>query len=95
MLICGCNSIGTDRVDEGRLVVQNALKNTRLQIGEGVLETEQWYQKLDEEARAQYRYSGAIYFRAYWASSRRTGQWKTRKPRSLGYEYASRGWRSD
>jgi excisionase family DNA binding protein len=38
---------------EGNLVVQNALRNTRLQIGEGRLESEGWYKKLDDEARSQ------------------------------------------
>ena len=40
------------------LIVQNALKNTRFQISEGRLTTEEWYKKLDDEARNQYRLSG-------------------------------------
>lgn len=80
-------------VDEGRLVVQNALKNTRLQIGEGVLETEQWYQKLDEEARAQYRYSGRNLMQGLVGILTTDGPVADTEARSLGYEYASRGWR--
>jgi len=81
------------RVDEGRLVVQNALKNTRFQIGEGVLETEQWYQKLDEEARAQYRYSGRNLLQGLLGILSADGPVEDAEARSLGYEYASRGWR--
>jgi excisionase family DNA binding protein len=81
------------RVDEGRLVVQNALKNTRFQIGEGVLETEQWYQKLDEEARAQYRYSGRNLLQGLLGILSADGPVEDSEARSLGYEYASRGWR--
>lgn len=80
-------------VDEGRLVVQNALKNTRLQIGEGVLETEKWYQKLDEEARAQYRYSGRNLMQGLVGILTTDGPVADSEARSLGYEYASRGWR--
>jgi excisionase family DNA binding protein len=80
-------------VDEGHLVVQNALKNTRLQISEGVLETEQWYQKLDEEARAQYRYSGRNLLQGILGLLSTEGPVADSEARSLGYEYASRGWR--
>jgi excisionase family DNA binding protein len=80
-------------VDEGHLVVQNALKNTRLQISEGVLETEQWYQKLDEEARAQYRYSGRNLLQGILGLLSTDGPVAESEARSLGYEYASRGWR--
>lgn len=82
-----------DRVDEGRLVVQNALNNTRFQIGEGVLETEQWYQKLDDEARAQYRYSGRNLLQGLLGILSADGPLEDSEARSLGYEYASRGWR--
>jgi hypothetical protein len=80
-------------VDEGMLVVQNALKNTRLQVGDGVLETEQWYQKLDEEARAQYRYSGRNLLQGLLELLSTDGSVADSEARSLGYEYASRGWR--
>ena len=82
-----------DGADEGRLVVQNALKNTRLQIGEGVLENELWYQKLDEEARAQYRYSGRNLLQGLLVILSADGPVGDSEARSLGFEYASRGWR--
>jgi excisionase family DNA binding protein len=79
--------------DEGSLVVQNALKSTRLQIGEGILESEQWYQKLDDEARAQYRYSGRNLLQGLIGILSTEGPVADSEARSLGYEYASRGWR--
>ena len=47
-----------DVSSERHVIVQNALKRTRIQISEGRLESESWYQKLDDEAREQYRLSG-------------------------------------
>jgi excisionase family DNA binding protein len=40
---------------EPESVMQMAMKNVRMQIGEANLQGESWYQKLDEEARVQYR----------------------------------------
>lgn len=80
-------------VDEGSLVVQNALKNTRLQVSDGILESEHWYQKLDEEARAQYRYSGRNLLQGLLGTLSTDGPVADSEARSLGYEYASRGWR--
>jgi excisionase family DNA binding protein len=79
---------------EDNLVFQNALRNTRLQIGEGRLESEGWYQKLDEEARNQYRRSGRALLQGlvgYLAGDEALAE---AEARSLGYEYASRGWRN-
>jgi excisionase family DNA binding protein len=44
-------------------VVQAAVRHIRLKISEGRLEAEPWYQKLDEEARRQYRESAQSLFR--------------------------------
>jgi len=49
---------GDDSLADIRLAMQSALKNTRFQISEGRLNEELWYQKLDDEARQQYRASG-------------------------------------
>ncbi|HSO28153.1 MAG TPA: helix-turn-helix domain-containing protein, partial [Anaerolineales bacterium] len=43
---------------DAHTIVQNALRNTRFQISEGRLEAEDWYSKLDDDAREQYRLSG-------------------------------------
>ena len=79
--------------DEGYLVVQNALRSTRLQIGEGRLESESWYKKLDEEARAQYRRSGRNLLQGLLGLLSSKDPVAEAEARSLGYEYASRGWR--
>lgn len=78
---------------ESHLVVQNALKRTRIQISEGRLESEEWYQKLDEDAREQYRRSGRALLQGLAGYLADDGESAEAEARSLGYEYASRGWR--
>lgn len=79
--------------DESHLVVQNALKRTRIQISEGRLESEEWYQKLDDDAREQYRRSGRALLQGLAGYLADDGESAEAEARSLGYEYASRGWR--
>ena len=76
---------------EAQLVVQNALKSTRFKIGEGRLEAEPWYQKLDDNARDQYRLSGRSLMQGLIAYLSTDGSEAESEARSLGYEYASRG----
>jgi len=79
------------RALEPESVVQHALGRMRFQIGEGNLEAELWYQKLDDEARRQYRVSGRVLVQGlanYLASE---GEEAIAEARSFGYEYASRG----
>ncbi len=75
-------------------VMQKAVSLIRMQIGEGRLEGQEWYRKLDGEAREQYRRSGQALFQglvAYLASDNlKEG---VAEARSLGYEYAARGFR--
>jgi len=73
------------------LVGQNVLKRTRLQIGEGRLESEAWYQKLDDEARQQYRQSGRSLLQGLITHLNSDDDGMEAEARSLGYEYASRG----
>jgi excisionase family DNA binding protein len=80
-------------VGEEHLVMQAALKNIRLQVSEGRLETEGWYQKLDEEARTQYRLSGRALLQGLLDHISADGEFDDAESRSLGFEYASRGWR--
>jgi excisionase family DNA binding protein len=80
-------------LDEGHLVVQAALKNIRVQVSEGRLETEGWYEKLDDEARNQYRRSGRALLNGLLDSLAADGEYDDSEARSLGFEYASRGWR--
>jgi len=79
------------RALEPENVVQHALVRMRFQIGESNLEAEPWYQKLDDEARRQYRQSGRVLVQGlanYLASK---GEDAIAEARSIGYEYASRG----
>jgi excisionase family DNA binding protein len=72
-------------------VIQHTLSRIRFQIGESNLEAEPWYQKLDDEARRQYRVSGRVLVLGlanYLASE---GEDAIAEARSFGYEYASRG----
>jgi excisionase family DNA binding protein len=74
-------------------VVQAAVHNIRMQISDGRLQSEQWYTKLDEAARAQYRQSAHTLFQGlvnYLLSDAENG---LAEARSIGYEYASRAHR--
>lgn len=79
--------------NERNLVVQNALKRTRIQVSEGRIESEEWYQKLDDDAREQYRRSGRALLQGLAGYLADDGDSAEAEARSLGYEYASRGWR--
>jgi len=72
-------------------VVQSALRKTRIQIGEGHLEAEPWYSKLDEEARQQYRQSGRELLQGLMMQLASEGDNAQAEARALGYDYASRG----
>jgi excisionase family DNA binding protein len=80
-------------LDEGHQVVHAALKNIRVKISAGSLENEGWYEKLDEEARNQYRRSGRALLQGLLESLAADGGYDNSEARSLGFEYASRGWR--
>ena len=80
-----------DVASAANLIVQAALKGTRVKISEGNLNAESWYQKLDSEARDKYRQSGRHLMQGlvtYLSANRKEGSAETR---SLGYEYATRG----
>jgi len=76
---------------EASLVVQDAIKRLRVQISEGHLEAESWYQKLDWEARDKYRQSGRNLMQGLIAYLSSDGDEADAEARSLGYEYATRG----
>jgi excisionase family DNA binding protein len=73
------------------LVMQNALRNTRFHISEGMLKEEGWYNKLDEEAREQYRESGRSLLQGLMSSMSEDTGAAGAAAEALGYEYASRG----
>ena len=77
--------------DEVNIVVQNALRTTRFQISEGRLQAEDWYRKLDDEARKQYRVSGRALLRGLINYLHSDNQKASAEAEALGYEYASRG----
>lgn len=77
--------------NEAQLVIQNALKRTRFHITEGHLQAEGWYQKLDEDAREQYRISGRNLMQGLLVYLSAVGAEADAEARSLGYEYAARG----
>jgi len=78
---------------DATLVVQNALRNTRLQISDGRLNDERWYILLDEQARYQYRSSGRALLQGLINYLKSDGQPDITEAEALGYEYASRGQR--
>ncbi len=71
-------------------VVQAATRNIRLQISDGRLEAEPWYQKLDDEARGQYREGARSLFSGLVAYLTSGGDAGASEAHSIGYEYASR-----
>ena len=79
------------QVMEPLQAMHSAVGQIRMQIADGRLEAEIWYQKLDESARAQYRMSGVALVRGlmtYLGSDDSDG---TAEAYALAYEYASRG----
>lgn len=76
---------------EPELALQRALSNIRFQIGEQRLVAETWYQKLDDEARQQYRMSGKVLMQGLASYLASEGEDAIAEARSLGYEYATRG----
>jgi excisionase family DNA binding protein len=73
------------------MVIQNALRTTRIQISEGRLSSEDWYQKLDDEAREQYRRSGRSLLQGLINYLNANGDQAIAEADAIGYEYASRG----
>ena len=55
LLWAEANSRSKEDVVKPEGMLNEVVKNVRMQISEGRLEAESWYQKLDEEARKQYR----------------------------------------
>ena len=80
-----------DGMTDIRLAMQNALKNTRFQVSEGRLNQEEWYQKLDETARQQYRLSGRSLLQGLMNFLTSDQELAAAEAEAIGYEYASRG----
>lgn len=71
-------------------MMNEVVKNVRMQISEGRLEAESWYQKLDDEARAQYRLSSRSLFHGLMQYIATEGEDASSEAYAIGYEYASR-----
>ncbi|MGZ9235950.1 MAG: hypothetical protein ACXW4E_10535, partial [Anaerolineales bacterium] len=74
---------------EPESIMHTAMKNVRVQIGEAHLESEDWYQKLDENARRQYRESAHSLSQGLmtYIASENGDEFEAH---AIGYEYASR-----
>lgn len=78
-----------DGPDEAALVVQNALGYTRFQIGEGLLEAEVWYGKLDQSARQAYSRRGRELMRGLINYMSLEEPAATAEAHNLGYHHAA------
>jgi excisionase family DNA binding protein len=74
-------------------MMNEVIRNVRMQISEGHLEAESWYQKLDEEARTQYRMSARSLFHGLMTYVATNGAEASSEAYAIGYEYASRAHR--
>jgi len=71
-------------------MMQEVVKNVRMQISEGRLHEESWYKKLDEDARVQYRMSARSLFQGLMTYVATNGEEAANEAYAIGYEYASR-----
>ena len=78
---------------EATSIYADVLRNTRVQINESNLEAQNWYLKMDDEARQQYRLSGRSLVQGLIGHLTSNEEGLDAEARSLGYEYASRGQR--
>jgi excisionase family DNA binding protein len=78
---------------EPERMMQEVIKTVRMQISEGRLQAEAWYQKLDEDARTQYRMSSRSLFHGLMTYMATEGADAESEAYAIGYEYASRAHR--
>jgi len=74
-------------------MMQEVIKNVRMQISEWRLQAEAWYKKLDEDARSQYRMSSRSLFHGLMTYLATNGEEAASEAYAIGYEYASRAHR--
>jgi len=84
------NSKSREDTPEPEGMMNEVVKNVRMQISEGRLEAESWYQKLDDEARVQYRTSARSLFQGLMNYLASNGKDAASESYAIGYEYASR-----
>ena len=84
------NSRSGSEAIEPEGMMNEIVKNVRMQISEGRLQEESWYQKLDDDARVQYRMSARSLFQGLMTYVTTNGQEAESEAYAIGYEYASR-----
>jgi excisionase family DNA binding protein len=84
------NSKSREEAIEPEGMMNEVVKNVRMQISEGRLQEESWYQKLDEDARVQYRMSARSLFQGLMTFMTSDGEGAASEAYAIGYEYASR-----
>ena len=80
----------TKHVMDPASAMHHAIGKMRMQIAEGRLEAEPWYQKLDQNARAQYRPSGRMLAQGLMNFLSSDDDEALTEAYALGYDYASR-----
>lgn len=93
LLWADANSKSRVEAIEPEGMIQEVVKNVRMQISEGRLQEESWYQMLDEDARVQYRMSARSLFQGlmnYMATNATNSEEAANEAYAIGYEYASR-----
>lgn len=75
---------------EVEAMMQSALRNTRLQISEGILLHQSWYNKLDDEAKEQYRLSGRLLLQGLSRFLSALEEEGKQQAQRIGSEYALR-----
>jgi excisionase family DNA binding protein len=78
---------------EPERMMQEMIKTVHMQISEGHLQAESWYQKLDDDARAQYRLGARSLFHGLMTYVSTNGADAADEAYAIGYEYASRAHR--
>ena len=84
------NSKSSSEAVEPEGMMNEIVKNVRMQISEGRLQEESWYQKLDDDARVQYRMSARSLFQGLMTYMTTNGEEAANEAYAIGYEYASR-----
>jgi len=84
------NSKSREEAIEPEGMMNEVVKNVRMQISEGRLQKESWYQLLDEDARVQYRSSARSLFQGLMTYMTTNGADAANEAYAIGYEYASR-----
>jgi excisionase family DNA binding protein len=90
-LWAGSGSRSAEVEPEG--MMNEVIRSVRMQISEGRLQAESWYQKLDEDARAQYRMSARSLVHGLMTYVATNGAEASSEAYAIGYEYASRAHR--